>query len=336
MTRKIIKTAPGDTDFHLFENFPHDVYSREELKLRLPESLNQNLLQACYLLLVDGNVMTRAALYHNPDLRMNNRKCFCIGNYEAKNDLTSSQELLTFIFNEAGKAGAQMIIGPMNGSTWDSYRFNLSYENLFFTESYHPLYYNDHFIQSGFRETARYFSAKDTKIIFDRPEILKRTKELTDAGIKLRFMDLDRYDEEIKNLYTFITTAFSTNHLYSPISWDYFKSKYSGMEKILDRDFIVIAEDQSNEPVGIFFCIPDLMNKREKSLVIKTIARKNEPRLAGLGQVMGNMIYRNVSRKNYTTVIHAFMYRQGSSVKTSEYFSGVPFKEYVLYLKELS
>lgn len=41
------------------------------------------------------------------------------------------------------------------------------------------------------------------------------------------------------------------------------------------------------------------------------------------------------SRKKYKSVVHAFMYEEGTSTTISQHFSGVIFKNYVLYGKEI-
>jgi len=333
---EIIRLQAADKDFELFSELPAALYPSGSLRFALPEDLNTDYLLAAYVLRANGRAKARAALYSNPHLQFAGQKCLCLGNYESADEPELAQRLLRHCCEEAKKLGAEYILGPMNGSTWNHYRFSLHHDSPgFFPEPYHHLYYNDHFKQAGFTGIARYFSSIDTIMRFDRPEVMERERELSAAGVRLRAIDLREYENELSRLFDFSLLAFRNNFLYTPVSRETFIRKYAETKKIIDPRFVLLAEDNNGNLIGYFFCLHNFFNTKEKQLVVKTIARNPDRKWKGLGQVMANSIYKAAVQEGYSSVIHAFMIEGGTSTPTSAAFSGTVFKNYMLYGKKI-
>ena len=329
---EIIQTNPGRGDFYLFADFPKKIYPADSLRFKTPESIPEDFLESCYLLADQGAIVARASIYNNPLLEYKGQHALTVGNYECENNADYACKLLTHIKSEAKSFDAKYLIGPMNGSTWESYRFGVSDENpLFFTESCHHIYYNQHFLSAGFEPVASYFSNIDRSMKYDNPEILKREREFKDQHVTIRSIDLSHFEEEIERIYDFNTIAFKTNFLYTPINKDAFVKKYIQSKKYINPDFTLLAEDVNQNLIGYYFCVHDFFNINEKSLVVKTLARHPDPQWHGLGHVIGNVIYRRAVALGYTSAIHPFVYQQGTSTKLSANFSGVNYKNYILY-----
>jgi len=336
MNYTITHTKPGDENFHLFENFPKEIYPADSIRFKMPENINGEYLESCYVILADGKTKARVALYKNPYLNYQEKKSFCIGNYESVEDFSISDALLNYVLQEAKKLGAEYLIGPMNGSTWDNYRFSVHHNHPnFFLEPYHHLYYNQLFTQSGFEPIAKYFSSFDNQLRFDVPEMLKREKQLKELGMTIRNINLDDFENELKNLFEFNELAFKTNFLYTPISWETFHKKYLETRKVINPEFVIIAEDEKKNILGFFFCVDDFFNRNEKSLIIKSIARHPDKKWSGLGHVMGNEIIKRAFKSGYKSAVHAFVSERGTSVEISKNYLGEIYKNYVLYGKEI-
>lgn len=330
-----IQTQPGDANFHLFENLPADLYPADSDRFKMPETINTRFLHTCFVALNENKVFARAALYNNPNLTWQGKKAFCMGNYESTDEGISSH-LFSHLISEAKNNGAEFLIGPMNGSTWDNYRFSTHHSHPnFFLEPYHHLYYNDHFSNAGFTVIAKYYSSIDRVLKYDNENVLTREKQFMDEGITFRNIDLIHYEAELEKLFAFNSIAFKKNFLYTPIDKEDFIRKYGETKRLINSDFAILAEDRNKELVGYFFCIDDKLNTKERSLIIKTIARHPGKMYSGLGHVIGNMIYRKAAEQNYKSVIHAFMYEEGTSTTISKHFSGDMYKNYVLYGREI-
>lgn len=334
---KIIETQPDDANFHWFENLPLSLYTAEQLAFKKSEGINRAFLKTCFVLLKNDEPQARIALYDNPYLYYKNKKAACIGNYECVNDATISKKILETAIKAAKKLNAEYIIGPMNGSTWDTYRFSLHHDapNIFL-EPYHHLYYNEQFKTVGFGLVSRYFSSKDVDLNYDFPHVLEAEKTFRAQGVSFKNIGKADFEHELGRLYDFNLSAFQTNFLYTPISKTDFISKYAPVKSIIESDFLIVAEDKNQSLIGFFFCLPDFANTTEKSsLVIKTIARHPAPEWRGLGHVIGNFIYKNAIKNGYQSIIHAFMMEDGYSKAISQNYSGRVYKNYGLYGMEL-
>jgi L-amino acid N-acyltransferase YncA len=333
---EIIKTNPDDAQYYLFENTIANIYTAEELKNTLSQSINKAFLVHCYVLLQNNIPVARACLYYNPLLVYKNKQTVSVGNFESIDDTDCSNKLLSHLENEGRLLGASYCIGPMNGSTWDDYRFSAFHnEHNFFSEPYHQVYYNNLFTAFGFTAISHYVSQKDNTIKYDDEAILQAEKQFVENGLVIRNIDLDNFENELKKLYPFICEAFKNNFLYTTISEVSFLEKYLPVQKIIEPGFMLIAEDENKNIVGFIFCFRDFYNKTAKSLVVKTAARCDATKWKGLGHVLGNRIVRHAVKNGYSDLVHAFVINNEKSIRFSESFDGNAYKEYLLYGKEI-
>jgi len=333
---EIVKTQPGNSNFSHFENFLKEIYPEDSVVFKVPESINYEYLDAGYLLILNGKVQSRAALYNNPHLQYQHKKTSSIGNYEAVDDLDLSAKLLSHIADEAKNLGADYLIGPMNGSTWDAYRFSVHHDHPnFFLEPYHHLYYKDHFSNAGFAVIAGYYSSMETDLNINNPALVQREQELKEAGVKFRNINLDEYENELEKVFAFNAIGFKSNFLYTPISKDDFMRKYAQTKRFIDPQLVMLAEDAEGNLIGYFFCIRDFFNQASKTLIAKTVARNPDKKWTGIGHVLGNIICGRAFADGYQSIIHAFIYDEGTSRNLSKSFSGNSYKNYVLFGKEL-
>jgi hypothetical protein len=331
-----MKIISQNIDFGQLAAFAKSLYPADSIRQQQQESFNHVYLHAILIAEENGAIQARLAIYHNPHLMYEGKKVIAIGNYEAIDNQVIAKEILAKAEEIAHSLGGEILLGPMNGSTWDSYRFSADHDTPnFFLEPFHHLYYNKHFTENGFSRFATYFSSKDTTLAFDNPQVLERKLELEAQGMTIRTVDLANFKAELELLYDFNGFAFQKNFLYTPIDKESFVAKYMPIQKLVQPDFVLLAEDKNKELLSYFFCVPDFYNINEKSLIIKTIARHPDKKWYGLGHVLGNEIYRNAAAKGYQSIIHAFMYDAGFSTTITQNFSGERYKDYYLYIKEL-
>ncbi|MBK7693601.1 MAG: hypothetical protein IPI30_04590 [Saprospiraceae bacterium] len=197
---KIISTKPGDTNFQLVELIPKSLYAPDSIRHRQAESINMEFLDNFYVLLDNNEPQASLAIYNNPQLNYKGKKSVCIGNYECVNNIKISKEIINYAINEAKRKGAEFLIGPMNGSTWDNYRFSLKLDHPnFLLEPYHHIYYNDHFLNSGFMPISKYRSSINHVMPVDSEDVLKLEDKFYDSGVNIRNIEIRNYENELKN-----------------------------------------------------------------------------------------------------------------------------------------
>ena len=332
----LIQTFPGDSSFQLFEEIPKYLYENGSDRETESDKINCMFLQTCFVLIEKKIPLARVALYHNPNLIYNDNNSWCIGNYECLKDNKVAEVILSQVMEYAKKNGAQYLIGPMNGSTWDNYRFSMSNElPNFLLEPKHHVYYTDQFQHVGFNPIAHYISSIDKDLLYDTPKIQSLEAKFKNQGVRLREIDMNQYMEELKRLYPLISSSFKQNFLFTPINWESFLDKYLAAAAIINPEYCILAEDHAHNLIGFVFCYPDLNNPKENRLVLKTLARDSSPRWAGVGLLLTNEIVKRAKKNHFKSVIHAFMMDDGASVGVSNHFSGEIIKKYTLYGKAL-
>lgn len=333
---QILAVNPLEANFHLFDRFPKNLYPEGHNRLKLPDHLNSDYLDSCFIIVEDDKVLARAALYCNPKLSYKGKNTWCIGNYEAEDNPGACFQLFQHVLAHAKENGAEYILGPMNGSTWDNYRLKVpgSHPDFFMEPCHHP-YYHEHFTNANFEVAGRYFSSVDKNLRFDQPEVLAKEKSFLEQGVTFRNINLTEFEKELSDIYDFNLRAFQNNFLFTPISKEAFIKKYTLVKKFIDPNYVILAEDKGQNLIGYFFCIDDHFNKENRSLIVKTLARHPHDQWKGMGHVIGNMIYRRAILEGYTSIIHALVFEDATSIRLSKNFSGEIFKNYILYGKEL-
>lgn len=332
----ILHTYPTNKDFQLFIDCVEVIYPESLWQVKKAEKIPTTYLKTCIVILDENRPIARASVFFNTELTINEKPVICIGNYECINDIEVAQFLHQQLEKCCKSLETNQIVGPMNGSTWENYRFNYQHqEPLFLTEQFHPDYYNNFFEDWGMQSISDYFSSKTTALdyIFDGIDMLRSHFET--ENVTIRKISVENYANELEQLHEFLSEAFKTNFLYTPIEKKDFIAKYLEYKPVLNPDFILLAEDGLKKTIGVIFCIEDMLNKNEKSLIIKTIARHPDKKWRGIGHLMGQQIYSTAHQQGFKSIIHAFMKEDGTSSRPSDTFLGTPFKKYRLYEKTI-
>jgi len=333
---EILETKPGEPDFHLFESVPKKIYPENSVRFKESENINLEFLHSCYVVMEGHEPLARASLYLNPALNYKAKKASTIGNYECVDEQDISEFLINHIAERSKEAGKSYLIGPMNGSTWDNYRFSdhHDYPN-FLMEPYHPLYYNDQFKTQDFKPISTYTSGINSDLICDFENVVRLEESFTQAGVIIRSIDMDDYENELLKLHRLVTLAFKTNFLYTPVSKETFLRKYKEVSGFINPEMVLIAEDSAENLIGFLFAFEDKYNQNGKCMVVKTIARDPDRQWSGLGHIMANRITRLAKKEGFNCMVHAFMIEDGTSTGVSKQFLGKVFKNYTLYAKKL-
>lgn len=334
MHMEFVKLIPGKDDLSAFEDARAAFYSHPVPANALGK---EYLRMACLMYNESGKLAGRFALYDNHDLHHKGQRAVCIGNYECIDDMAASRAMLDKAVKEAAVFGAPLLLGPMNGSTWENFRFtDFQDEHDFFLEPYNHSYYNTQFIDYGFEKIATYFSAFQKELHYEREGLEELEQQFLEQGFRIRNIRLDAYEAEIERIHAFSNEAFSANFLFTPFSRESFMSKYLPLAKFIDPEYVLLAEDAEGKLAAFIFCVRNMMDKKNKTLIIKSVARKPGKQYAGLGNIIGNKINERAARDGYIGIIHALMYEKGSSMPSSRKRGGQIIKTYSLYALDLN
>lgn len=326
----LIHTIPGDSHWEQFLAVPGEVFAYPAQQIGLKNQINHDFFFKGLLLIQEGKSVGRIAVYLNHSLEVRGMRTGTLGNYEAIDEERVGKQLLKAGIELLEEEGMEYIVGPMNGSSWDQYRFELHHQRQpFFLEPLNPGWYLSHWRAAGFRSLGNYSSGLDERMTVEEND-RNRITALPQRGITIRNIDLDQYEAELDLLYPLCLEGFSRNHLYTPISRESFFAKYVPIKSAIDPEWVLIAENEEGDPGGFIFCFPDYWNQTEKLLVVKTIVRHPGREWAGIGNTLSSIIVQKAKAAGFEGIIHAMMYLGGGGKSLSEKYHGETIQEYVL------
>lgn len=327
----------NSTDSHmtLFKDLPKQIYKNPP-KETYPPHLS-------YLLALHQNSpIARLSCHLTDDLSGIPKPCGIIGHYETTENtagvllLNKTKELLTH-------QNAKIILGPINGSTWERYRLLLPkgpeeptfHPPTFLGEPQNPQDYPLHFIQAGFSVIDNY----ESRIVHDLTTRQSKIDSLKNKMDRLNIttypIDLEHFDEQLHDIFLFSLQSFSNNPFYQPIDFEHFKLLYKEIKPYLDPDFILLSRDKEGTLVGFIFAYPDLLSLQtggKRRLIFKTFAVSDKFRVSGLSLFLYDILHLKAHEKGYESVIHALMHSDNNSLRFSK--KGNPselFNRYALF-----
>lgn len=258
-----------------------------------------------------------------------------IGNFFAS-DRETGVKILEYVVSKLKSRGIEYVLGPMNGSTWRSYRLvtEMGKNAPFFLEPSHPDFWPRIFLDVGFEEIATYRSTKASNSNYPESKVNKLMARMNENEIKLRSFDLHNPENDLRKIYELSIKSFSENFLYTPISAESFFSLYKPILPYVHPDYFLIAERKRN-PVGFIFAIPDISQKQQNkeidTIIIKTVARAPGRLHAGLGSFLVYEIHRRAALDGHHQIIHALMHEANSSLSISKELRSQIIRKYSLY-----
>jgi len=326
----VIKTNPGLFGFSCFFELPFLIYGQEKKDIHFDEG--NPYLRACYVLLQGEVPVGRFALYNNTDLHFAENKALCIGAYECIDDLGISTYLLEYAKKVCVEAGYNYAIGPMNGSTWDNYRFSLeNKKDPFFMDLNQHCYYNEQFLKTGFGKIAEYRSNIDEDLKYDSTQLDKFETYYKSKGARFRHLDVSNVEVELFRIAEFCNLAFANNFLFTPIKPMQFVKKYIKMAAVFDSELIWIVENSVGKIQAILFAIPDYNDQSGNTLVLKTMASLPNTSFKGVTTYLARKTNQLAKAKGYQKIIHALFIKDNFSQKASLKYATGCHKDYALY-----
>jgi GNAT superfamily N-acetyltransferase len=153
------------------------------------------------------------------------------------------------------------------------------------------------------------------------------------AGVRLRPLALERYDQELDVLFEASLRGFAGNPWYAPIGRDEFEGLYRPLRPLVDPDFGEIAEDEAGRVLGFLLCYPwpGAEAHGRPVLIAKTIAVVPEARGRGLGGLLFARAHGRALERGFGAVVHALMHVDNVSTHLSADQRARPFRRYALF-----
>lgn len=292
----------------------------------------------------NNNIGGSLYLWHNrPDY--NGRKTSYIGNVNIYEKYRKDEEqLFNKVFEELKKEGIETIIGPLNGTTWNTYRYvtEKGSRKQFLLEPWNEDYSVSLFEKLDFKHLAGYISTVMEGMNSDgRKNLNKKIEKLKkfDYYEDIRVESAENKDllTVLNKVYDLTVEAFKNNFLYSELEREIFLKMYLSYEdKIIKKFFKMLY--LRDELIGYVFGIPDYTELGYKgkidTIILKTIAVSPEYNGKGMGYILINSLIEEAEKEGYENVIYALMHESNVS-KNIGLLLGNMLRKYTLFIKEL-
>ena len=292
----------------------------------------------------NNNIGGSLYLWHNrPDY--NGRKTSYIGNVNIYEKYRKDEEqLFNKVFEELKKEGIEIIIGPLNGTTWNTYRYvtEKGSRRQFLLEPWNEDYSVSLFEKLDFKHLAGYIStvmegmnSNGRKNLNKKIEKLKKFDYYKD--IKVESAENKDLLTVLNKVYDLTVEAFKNNFLYSELEREIFLKMYMSYEdKIIKKFFKMLY--LGDELIGYVFGIPDYAELGYKgkidTIILKTIAVSPIYNGKGMGYILINSLVEEAEKEGYENVIYALMHQSNVS-KNIGLLLGNMLRKYTLFIKEL-
>jgi GNAT superfamily N-acetyltransferase len=274
-----------------------------------------------------------------------------VGHYAAA-DARAGRAVLDRACRRLAEEGCTCAMGPMDGATWHSYRFvtDRGARPPFVLEPWHPPAYPEHFREAGFEPLARYVSSIGAD--FDDGHVPSVSEAPPGDDLRVRALDLDRFEEELRRLHGLVTASFADNFLYTPLPEADFVALHRPYRSFLAPECVRLLEQQQGDEtrlVGVAFMVPDLLQSKTTSslppgaqaergepvdtAVLKTLAVHPDLMGQGLGRWLTEHVHAVAGRRGHRRVLHALMHEDNVSRRLGH---GEVLRRYTLFRRDLS
>lgn len=235
-----------------------------------------------------------------------------IGHFRA-HDAESGAELLRRACARLAERGCTRAVGPMDGSTWHSYRLvtERGDEPPFFLEPDTPAHWNECFARAGFSVLARYCSSLQHDLGQSDARLESVARRAAAADIRIRTFDPDHAARDLAALHALAQEAFRDAYLFSPIAREQFITQYARVLPVLRPELVQLAE-QEGRLVAFLFALPDALEAvrgaAPRTVILKTVAARRGRTYAGLAHLLAERAAAAARAMGFTRAIHALMH----------------------------
>ena len=256
----------------------------------------------------------------------------------------NEENIFDEIFESLRKEGIETIIGPLNGTTWNTYRYVTEKGNgrRFLLEPWNEDYNVSLFEKIGFKHLAGYIStimegmnSEGRKNLNKKMERLKKFSYYKDIRVESA-EDKDLLTV-LNDVYNLTVESFKNNFLYSELEREIFLKMYMSYEdKIVKKLFKMLY--LKDELIGYVFGIPDYTELGYKgkieTMILKTIAVSPVYNGKGMGYILINSLVEEAEKEGYENVIYALMHESNVSKNIGLQLGNI-LRRYTLFIKEL-
>lgn len=281
----------------------------------------------------DGALVARASVWHRGPPRPDGARTGCVG-HAAWPTAADGRAVLAAALDALRTVGCAHALGPLDGSTWFSYRVVTEWGTAppFWLEPPPQPVVAEAFAAAGFSPVAHYLSSRVDRLPDHSGMWADDRRQLAARGISVRPLDPAHAEAELGALYPLLLRAFADNPFYTPLERERFLALYGALVPHVDPALVLLAE-REGAPVGVVLGLPNLAQPARgealDTLIVKTLAVDPTARGVGLGAALVRGVQEAARARGLSRAVHALMHAENPSVRISDAL-GTPFRRYAL------
>ena len=114
----------------------------------------------------------------------------------------------------------------------------------------------------------------------------------------------------------------------------FFFNKYQNINKFINDKLSYIALNSDNKPIGFIFCVDNIIDIANKTLIIKSLGTLKDNNHKGLGTFLVEKTHMNALKHDYKYIIHALMHEENISYNILNQSTSI-YQKYLLFGKDL-
>lgn len=190
-----------------------------------------------------------------------------VGFFESDGDVAAVRALFAHVGEASSHMGLGSLVGPVNGSIWDGYRYKVA---GFDKETYTcdrdtPQGYPSLWEAAGFVRTQTWHSDLIAHTLVGAPKakLERRLRRAHDLGYRFEYVGKGGLSKGLSTLWALVMELYGSFPAYEPLSEAGFKSRFMRLNHMLDPQCALLAHDSGGTPVGFGIAIPDYAHAME-------------------------------------------------------------------------
>lgn len=243
------------------------------------------------------------------------------------------KKLFEKVEEKARQKGYKYLIGPLNYTTWMSYRWAINnFDVKYYPDCDNEKYYIDYIMNLGYKPLYTYRSAHidiNNKLYFIGEEIYKQ--KLAEGYEFKAFKGKEGY-EIVKDIFDISKDAFQGSYLYSEIPFKYFEQIYLEWTKRIEEVVMYVAY-KDGKAIGYIMGYVNPHNQKE--FIAKTSAVLKEYQKHKVYVALLFLGCKYVKELGFNEMIYHFQCEQKSTFQRFDNNIESKEKRYAVYVKEL-
>lgn len=228
-----------------------------------------------------------------------------VGMFEAEPGGAGAMRVLSAIEEAASGLGMVRLVGPVDRTIWERYRFKVAgFDDTYTGDPSNPSVYPHLWEQAGFSVRDSWRSDVIEAVSDSKTDKMAcRLRRAEEMGYVLRHVTRTSFKSDAAAIHRLVSDLYSGFPAFTPRQWDDFWASMSPMRLALDLSATVIAESTDGEAVGFLVAVPDYASA--KGLLAKVGMRTRPARYVilymgvakgheGLGAAMMAVLRRRV------------------------------------------